>query len=39
VIAGSGIRNLSYRVAKLGGELHTGLDADGRFRLTVGVPV
>ncbi len=39
VVAGSGIRNLSYRVAKLGGELHTGLDADGRFRLRVGVPV
>jgi signal transduction histidine kinase len=39
MVAGSGIRNLSYRVAKLGGELHTGLDADGRFRLRVGVPV
>jgi signal transduction histidine kinase len=39
VVAGSGIRNLSYRVAKLGGELHTGLDEDGRFRLRVGVPV
>ncbi|HEY3609921.1 MAG TPA: histidine kinase [Pseudonocardiaceae bacterium] len=37
--AGSGIRNLSYRVTKLGGELHTGLDADGRFRLRVDVPV
>jgi len=39
VVAGSGIRNLSYRVAKVGGELHTGLDEDGRFRLRVGVPV
>jgi signal transduction histidine kinase len=38
-VAGSGIRNLSYRVAKLGGELHTGLDTDGRFRLRVGMPV
>jgi signal transduction histidine kinase len=39
VVAGSGIRNLSYRVAKVGGELHTGLEPDGRFRLRVGVPV
>jgi signal transduction histidine kinase len=39
VVAGSGIRNLSYRVAKVGGELRTGLDEDGRFRLRVGVPV
>lgn len=39
VAAGSGLRNLSYRVAKVGGELQTGLEADGRFRLRVGVPV
>ncbi len=39
IVAGSGIRNLSYRVAKVGGELHTGVEADGRFRLRVGVPV
>ncbi|HEY3609920.1 MAG TPA: hypothetical protein VGL06_20645 [Pseudonocardiaceae bacterium] len=39
MVAGGGIRNLSYRVAGLGGELHTGLDEDGRFRLRVGVPV
>jgi signal transduction histidine kinase len=39
VVAGNGLRNLSYRVAKVGGELHTGLEPDGRFRLRVGVPV
>ncbi|WP_370384856.1 sensor histidine kinase [Catenulispora sp. GAS73] len=39
VVTGSGIRNLSYRVAKLGGELQTGLDKDGRFRLRVSLPV
>ncbi|WP_051116365.1 sensor histidine kinase [Amycolatopsis nigrescens] len=42
VIAGdassSGIRNLSDRVATLGGELTAGLDPDGRFRLRAVVP-
>jgi signal transduction histidine kinase len=36
--AGSGIRNLSYRVTKLGGKLHTSLDTNGRFRLQVHLP-
>jgi len=39
IVAGSGLRNLSYRVQKVGGELITGLEPDGRFRLRVGVPM
>jgi signal transduction histidine kinase len=35
---GSGIHNLSYRVALLGGELTAGLEPDGRFRLRAKVP-
>jgi signal transduction histidine kinase len=35
---GSGIHNLSYRVALLGGELTAGLEPDGRFRLSAKVP-
>jgi signal transduction histidine kinase len=35
---GSGIHNLSYRVALLGGELTAGLEPDGRFRLRAMVP-
>jgi signal transduction histidine kinase len=37
--AGSGIGNLSHRVADLGGELTAGVQADGRFRLRAVVPV
>jgi signal transduction histidine kinase len=37
--AGSGIDNLSYRVAQRGGTLCAGLQPDGRFRLCVEVPV
>ncbi|HEY1573737.1 MAG TPA: histidine kinase [Pseudonocardiaceae bacterium] len=36
---GSGIRNLSERVAKLGGELDCGQDARGKFRLLVRLPL
>lgn len=36
--AGSGIHNLSYRVALLGGEVTAGLEPDGRFRLRARVP-
>jgi len=36
---GSGIPNLSARVAALGGKLTTGVDADGRYRLHVLAPV
>ncbi|HEX5113751.1 MAG TPA: histidine kinase [Pseudonocardiaceae bacterium] len=36
---GSGIRNLSERVAKLGGELDCGEDARGTFRLLVRLPL
>ncbi|MEU5262366.1 histidine kinase [Amycolatopsis sp. NPDC021455] len=35
---GSGIGNLSHRVADLGGELTAGVDADGRFRLRAVIP-
>jgi signal transduction histidine kinase len=35
---GSGIHNLSFRVAMLGGELTAGLEQDGRFRLRARVP-
>ncbi|GAA4421431.1 sensor histidine kinase [Actinokineospora soli] len=35
---GSGLRNLSARVARLGGELTAGLSADGTFRLSARVP-
>ncbi|GLY39730.1 two-component sensor histidine kinase [Amycolatopsis sp. NBRC 101858] len=35
---GSGIGNLSYRVADLGGELTAGVEPDGRFRLRAVVP-
>jgi signal transduction histidine kinase len=35
---GSGISNLSYRVALFGGELTAGLESDGRFRLRASVP-
>ncbi|MFK0246553.1 sensor histidine kinase [Amycolatopsis azurea] len=37
--AGSGITNMSDRVAGLGGELTAGVEADGRFRLRAVVPV
>jgi two-component system sensor histidine kinase DesK len=36
---GSGIRNMSDRVAALGGELVAGFQGDGRFRLCARVPV
>ncbi|MFI9455434.1 sensor histidine kinase [Amycolatopsis sp. NPDC052450] len=36
---GSGITNMSDRVAGLGGELTAGVEADGRFRLRAVVPV
>jgi signal transduction histidine kinase len=36
--SGSGIHNLSYRVALLGGELTAGVEPDGRFRLRAKVP-
>jgi signal transduction histidine kinase len=36
---GSGIGNLSHRVADLGGELTAGVEPDGRFRLHAVVPV
>ncbi|WP_329056803.1 histidine kinase [Amycolatopsis sp. NBC_01488] len=36
---GSGIGNLSHRVANLGGELTAGVEPDGRFRLRAVVPV
>jgi signal transduction histidine kinase len=36
---GSGIGNLSHRVADLGGELTAGVEPDGRFRLRAAVPV
>jgi signal transduction histidine kinase len=35
---GSGISNLSYRVALFGGELTAGVEPDGRFRLRAKVP-
>lgn len=37
--SGSGIQNLSARVAALNGRLTAGLDADGRYRLHVTAPV
>ncbi|WP_083255139.1 sensor histidine kinase [Amycolatopsis orientalis] len=37
--AGSGITNMSDRVAGLGGELTAGVEPDGRFRLRAVVPV
>ena len=37
-VAGSGIDNLSYRVAQLGGVVTAGLEPDGRFRLHASVP-
>ncbi|MFJ7219534.1 sensor histidine kinase [Amycolatopsis sp. NPDC098790] len=37
--AGSGIGNLSHRLADLGGELTAGVADDGRFRLRAVVPV
>jgi two-component system, NarL family, sensor histidine kinase DesK len=37
--SGSGIHNLSVRVAALNGRLTAGLDADGRYRLQVAVPL
>ncbi len=37
-VTSSGIRNLSYRVGALGGELTAGVDPDGRFRLHAAVP-
>ncbi|ADJ48603.1 two-component system histidine kinase [Amycolatopsis mediterranei S699] len=36
---GSGIGNLSHRLADLGGELTAGVEPDGRFRLRAAVPV
>ncbi|WP_410589881.1 sensor histidine kinase [Amycolatopsis sp. lyj-23] len=36
---GTGIGNLSHRVADLGGELTAGVEPDGRFRLRAAVPV
>jgi signal transduction histidine kinase len=36
---GSGIRNLSERVTKLGGELDSGPEHDGRYRLHVTLPI
>jgi signal transduction histidine kinase len=36
---GSGIGNLTHRVADLGGELTAGVEPDGRFRLRAAVPV
>jgi two-component system sensor histidine kinase DesK len=36
---GSGIHNLSARVAALGGKLSAGLDTDGRFRLQATAPL
>jgi signal transduction histidine kinase len=35
---GSGIGNMSHRVANLGGQLTTGVEPDGRFRLHAVVP-
>jgi signal transduction histidine kinase len=37
--SGSGIQNLSARVAALNGRLTAGLDPDGRYRLHVTAPV
>jgi signal transduction histidine kinase len=39
VSPGTGIGNLSHRVADLGGELTAGVEPDGRFRLRAVVPV
>jgi signal transduction histidine kinase len=39
VSPGTGIGNLSHRLADLGGELTAGVEADGRFRLRAVVPV
>jgi signal transduction histidine kinase len=39
LIAGSGIDNLSYRAAQLGGTLCAGLSQDGQFRLRAEVPI
>lgn len=36
---GNGIRNLAARAAEAGGELHAGVEADGRFRLHLAVPL
>jgi len=36
---GSGIRNLSERVTKLGGDLDCGEDPDGHYRLKVSLPI
>jgi signal transduction histidine kinase len=38
-VPGSGIGNLTHRVADIGGELTAGLADDGRFRLRAVVPV
>jgi signal transduction histidine kinase len=37
--SGSGIGNMSHRVANLGGQLTAGVEPDGRFRLRAVVPV
>ena len=37
-VGGSGLRNLSARVAELGGELTAGMSVDGTFRLSARVP-
>jgi signal transduction histidine kinase len=37
--AGSGIRNLSERVTKLGGDLDCGEDPNGSYRLRVSLPI
>jgi signal transduction histidine kinase len=39
VSPGTGIGNLSHRVADLGGQLTAGVEPDGRFRLRAVVPV
>ncbi|HET8641870.1 MAG TPA: histidine kinase, partial [Pseudonocardiaceae bacterium] len=36
---GSGVRNLSTRIAALDGEIFAGLEPDGRYRLHVSVPL
>ncbi|MFC7615892.1 sensor histidine kinase [Actinokineospora soli] len=38
VVGGNGLRNLSARVNRLGGELTAGMSADGTFRLSARVP-
>jgi two-component system sensor histidine kinase DesK len=37
-LAGRGIGNLSHRVRQVGGSLRAGVEAGGRYRLTVSVP-